>query len=390
MSFAYPRIVFVALPHFFAESVLIGRPALRRAAFVVSTGEGDRAQVLDTHNLPVRGLCGRSLGHLRRALPLEIPGAGRVVPEILPAVDDLLFDMDRRARLVFAEFSPVIQSDRPGHFFLDLSDDRDAARAAGTVRDHLRRWFGFSARIGLGSNTLIAYLAARRASPGAVLDIAPDQEANFFTPLSVLLLPLPSRLKEELYTAYNVRTIGDLAGFSSADLLRVFGARGRLLYEYARGLGARELVPERALDQVRDEIEVTTRLDNSDRLARARFSELLDRLAGRLRERSVFPGHAALEVVYQDDYRLRRERKLTRVTNLTGALAGVLQPWLEQALARRIAIKKITLAFSAFTAAWWQYDLYATGNRELALSTACDGIRRRFGPVAIRRAAHLL
>ena len=387
------RTGFVALPHFFTESMLLIDRGLRERPFVVTTGEGDRALILDTYRVPVRGLIGKTLGRLRRMLPLELPGEGTLEPEVLAVRDDTLYDMDRRMRLLLGEFSPAIESDRTGHYHIDLTATNGAARAARLIAERSRDWFQFSARLGVGSNKLIAYLAARSARPGRPLEIEAGREAEFYRPLSVLLLPLPWRFKEELYGAYNVRTIGDLAAFELDDMRRAFGARGNMLYEYSRGRASAEIVATRRREWLHEEIQVSSRLDVNDGLARARLGRLLDRLCLRLRQRGVFPGRFALEVIYQDDYRLREERRLKDATNLAGSLGERVRPHFERALARRVALKKIVLSCADFSPARWQLDLFGTERREvgreLQLSEACDDIRGRFGPDAIQRAVHL-
>lgn len=388
------RIAFVALPNFFAESMLVSRYRLRERPFVVSTGEGDRALILDTYNLPLRGLVGVTLGRLRKLLPLEVPGRDAVVPDIIPVDDGVLQDMDRRTRLLLKEYTPVIESRQAGQYHIDLGRQPGsrAARAATEIAGRLGDWFRFSARLGVGSNKLIAYLAGRSSDPGRAQSVAPGREAEFFRPLSLLLLPLAWKLKQELYASYNLRTIGDLAAFEREELTRVFGPRGATLYEYARGIAPAELTAAEERAWLSDRVQVSTRLENDDDLARARFSLLVDRLSGRLRAGKLFPGRFALDFVYQDDYRTRSERRLRGADNLAGTLRARLAPELERALRRRIALKRIQLAFADCTPAWWQYDLYEDGadlGRERELSSACDAIRSRFGDGAIRRASQM-
>ncbi len=107
------------------------------------------------------------------------------------------------------------------------------------ARALLARLAGSQAGAGLAQARFPAACAARLAAPGALLVIAPGQEAPTLAPLPVALLPgLPAALHRE-FQALRVLTLGDLAALPTTVLAAVFGAAGLQWQALARGLDSR-------------------------------------------------------------------------------------------------------------------------------------------------------
>ncbi len=116
-------------------------------------------------------------------------------------------------------------------------------RAGRRIQEAIRHRLGLPVSIGLGSNRMIAKIAAQEVKPRGIGLIPPGDEQVFIESMPLEKLPGigPRALKR--LTDLNLRSIGDLRCLTRDSLMAMFGLPGHAIYERCRGRETRPLIP---------------------------------------------------------------------------------------------------------------------------------------------------
>ncbi len=147
-------------------------------------------------------------------------------------------------------------------------------------------------RVGVADSRFGAYVAARTAAPMRAAR-APEDAAAFLAPLSIGLLPVPAKMKFDLYR-FGMRTMGDVASTGGSAMFDRFGQEGLTAWELCKGVERRPFVPRKTQESVVERTALPFSTTSMETL-RVALDLLLRRAFARpaLRNRSV--GVAALE-----------------------------------------------------------------------------------------------
>ncbi len=200
---------------------------------------------------------------------------------------------------VLEQFTPLSEALRPGlHAFGARGPSRyfggEQALAELVVRATADALGSASrARVGVADGLFAAGLAARASgSSTAVLTVPPQQGRRFLAGLPLISLsdpvsPLHSDGKGteallDVLWRLGIRTLGDLAALSEADMLGRFGWTGLLAHRLACGLDGRPLQGEAAGEDAGAEAEIDPPADRVETvafMARALADAMVSRLA---------------------------------------------------------------------------------------------------------------
>lgn len=107
-------------------------------------------------------------------------------------------------------------------------------------------------RIGIGSTKLLASVAAYHSKPWNVFRV-PRDAAKFLASLTIDILPLRSTLNKKLHS-FGLHTIGQISAIGVGPLQAQFGASGKIIWEFSRGIDTRLLLPRKHEDSVTESI----------------------------------------------------------------------------------------------------------------------------------------
>jgi len=144
-------------------------------------------------------------------------GAGRLAERIAAALYDL---------------APVVQVLAEGVAWIDLEGVLQRTLALREMRRRLREATGAEPRLGLAPGPFTARVAAARARPGRLLEVA--DAAPFLAPLSIAELGLEP-WQERRLDLLGLRTLGEVARIGPRQLESQLGREGRLAALRARG-----------------------------------------------------------------------------------------------------------------------------------------------------------
>jgi DNA polymerase-4 len=113
------------------------------------------------------------------------------------------------------------------------------------LKQRVRAELGLTISLGIGASKLIAQIAAKLRKPDALVEVPRGTEREFLAPLESRWLPGVGPKLFERLQACGLRTIGDVADASPADLQKSLAATRINCGAYALGLDDRPVVVDR-------------------------------------------------------------------------------------------------------------------------------------------------
>src|SRR5436190_7907122 len=258
-------IIHLDLDAFFCAVEEQRDPSLRGKPFAVG-GRPESRGVVSSASYAARQFGVRSAMPMARAVRL-CPDLIIVSPNFSAYRAASQQVMERLHRL-----TPLVEQISIDEAFLDVTalDEPGEALAAQlqtTIRDEL----ALSCSLGVASNKLVAKVATDVGKslvrsgkmPQAICVVPPGDEATFLAPLPATALWGVGPKTAEKLAELGIHTIGDIAAWPAADLVRRFGQHGDDLARRSRGIDDRPIVTERAAKSISQ--ETTFARDVTDR-----------------------------------------------------------------------------------------------------------------------------
>jgi DNA polymerase-4 len=162
--------------------------------------------------------------------------------------------VSRQAREIFERHTPLVEPLSLDEAYLDVSEELTgiptATEAAEVIRREIREETGLTASAGVAPNKFLAKIASDWKKPNGQFVIRPSQVERFLEPLPVGKLPGVGHATEQILHDHHMITVGDIRAVSPEELVRLFGKFGTRLWELARGIDERPVVPLRKATQV--------------------------------------------------------------------------------------------------------------------------------------------
>ncbi|WP_407655888.1 DNA polymerase IV [Capillimicrobium parvum] len=385
MFVSRPAILHADLDAFFASVEQRDDPRLRGRPVIVGGG------VVLAASYEARACGVRSAMGGRRARQM-CPDAVVVRPRFSAYVE-----ASREVFAILDEAAPVVEQISIDEAFLDVTGleaiTGTPEQIARRLRTDVRREVGLPISIGAATSKHVAKIASGAAKPDGLLLVAPGTELAFLHPLPVERMWGVGPATQRRLNRHGIRTIGDLARFGEAGLVRLLGlAGGRRLHALAqdrdpravrRGRRRRSFGSQRALGRG---LRTPEELD-------ATLVALTDRVMRRMRAAGRIGRTVVLRVRFGDYTRASRSRTLARATALTRPVLATLrrllraaQPAIEQ---RGITLLGVAVTNIEEAVGGVQLELPFDGVDHPALDAVVDAVRDRYGSDALQRAALL-
>jgi DNA polymerase-4 len=320
--------------------------------------------------------------------------ARRLCPEgvFLPVRMAHYAQVSRQIREILLAFTPLVEPLSLDEAFLDVRGCEglfgSGPEIARRIKERIRAETGLVASVGVAPNKFLAKLAGDLGKPDGLAVLPADKVGEFLAPLPVgRIWGVGARAEKRLH-ALGVRTVGELAALPERVLAGQFGEAGRHLWELAHGRDDRAVVPDREAKSV--STETTFARDLGDReVLRGILLEMVDQVAGRLRQHGLRARTVELKV-RSSDFRTRsRSRSLAEPSDVTEEIWRAAGELFGRALtADVLPVRLLGVGATKLTrGAAVQGLLFDDDGRERqrAVDRAVDAIRRQFGDGAIRR-----
>lgn len=152
-------------------------------------------------------------------------------------------------RKIFLRHTPLVEPLSLDEAFLDVTEELTglptATETARVIRREILEETGLTASAGVAPNKFLAKIASDWRKPDGLFVIKPHHVEVFLPPLDVRKLPGVGSATEKRLHEIGVRTVAELRAFELIDLERRFGKFGKRLWELARGIDDRPVVPSR-------------------------------------------------------------------------------------------------------------------------------------------------
>ncbi|HWD00868.1 MAG TPA: DNA polymerase IV [Amycolatopsis sp.] len=297
---------------------------------------------------------------------------------------------------VFRDTTPVVEGLSIDEAFLDVGGLR---RIAGSPEQIARRLktdvlarVGLPITVGVARTKFLAKVASAVAKPDGLLVVPHERELEFLHPLPVERLWGVGKVTSEKLRSRGIRTVRQVAELPEVDLVSMLGrGAGRHLHALSHGRDPRSVQTGRRRRSMGSQRALGRR-----RRTMAELDELLvsivDRLARRLRGATRLTRTVVLRLRFADFTRATRSRTLVEATDHTDTLLAAVRKLLaeSQSLVHDRGLTLIGVSFANLTPhGAVQLVLPFAIEDGVAVDSAVDGIRDRFGSAAITRAALL-
>lgn len=385
------KILHLDLDAFFCAVEELRDPTLRGRAFAVG-GLPDQRGVVASCSYAARRFGVHSAMPMSRALQL--------CPELLIVRGrHSAYDACSRQVMAYcANLAHLVEQISIDEAFLDVSDLRApsetlARELQATIWERLQ----LPCSIGAASNKLVAKIAnnvGKRAARGsgppmALTLVPPGAEAAFLAPLPIAELWGVGPKTAAQLAALGIETIGDLARWPEADLIRRFGQHGRDLAHRARGEDDRPVTPEHEVKSVSHETTFERDLSDRDALCRT-LRGLAEGVGRRLRQAGLRGNIIRLKLRWADFSTITRQTALPQPTDLDAEIAEAAIALFDKAWSVGRPVRLIGVGVSGFQDPAQQLGLWETPSEKgHRLQEALDDVRERFGRDAIKRASEI-
>jgi DNA polymerase-4 len=385
------KILHLDLDAFYCAVEELRDPALRGQPFAVG-GKPEERGVVASCSYAARRVGVRSAMPMARALRLcptllIISGRHKVYSQVSQKV------MERVHAL-----TPLVEQISIDEAFLDVSDLPDSGEAiARRLQQQIREELGLPCSLGVATNKLVAKIASdvgKAASrsgsyPNAVQVVPPGHEAEFLAPLPVMALWGVGPKTAMRLEALDVKTIGDLARHSEADLARRFGKIGPELARHARGLDDRPLVTNRETKSISREITFVRDVRDGAQLQRT-LRAMSAEVGHRLRHEGLSGTTVKLKIRWPDFTTPTRQTTLSQPTDSDDEIYSAALKLFEQIWQSGQLVRLIGVGMSGLGPRSRQLSLWESGSdKTRRLQAVVDKLRERFGDEAVKRGSEL-
>jgi len=382
-----PKILHLDLDAFFCSVEEMSNPGLRGKPFAVG-GRPDQRGVVASCSYAARRL------GIHSAMPMS--QAIRLCPElvILPGHHRAYSEASKQVMERLEGISGLVEIVSIDEAFLDVSDLPDsgesiARRLQTQILDELK----LPTSLGVATSKLVAKIAndvgkkaARgNTAPCAITIVPPGQEAAFMAPLPTDMLWGVGPKTSARLTEMGIHTIGSLAEWPEAELVKRFGENGLELSRHARGLDDR---PVRSSHEVKSVSQETTfvRDVRDDQVLTRKVRELSAQVGRRLRSSGLAGNTVRIKLRWPDFTSLTRQVHLESPTNSDDEIASAALMLLGKVRASGRSVRLIGVAVSGLGEPLRQLLLWDNGSEKARkLEATLDDLKERFGDKAIQR-----
>ncbi len=227
---ASPTILHVDMDAFFASVEQLDDPSLRGRC--VAVGGGQRGVVA------AASYEARKFG-VRSAMPIF--QARQRCPHLIvvPPRRQRYAELSQRIMQILGHFSPLVEPISIDEAFVDVGGCErlhGPARETGlAIKKQIQAQTGLSCSVGIAPNKFLAKIASDLNKPDGLTLITVEQMISFIDDLPIQKVPGVGARTQQRLAAMGISTLGQVRGFSEAQLVRRLGAFGRRLMELAHG-----------------------------------------------------------------------------------------------------------------------------------------------------------
>ena len=379
------HIIHLHIPAFPIAVARVCQPGLRGRPVAVAPVQSERGRILSVS-------CEARKEGVFKGMPLS--NAIKLCPglTVLPPNPELMARACRMLAETAARYTPLWETSRPGHIYLDVTGTGrlwGSARDTGyRLRQEIKGRLYMSGTVGVAGNKMVAGIASRVIPPAGVLDVDHGGEAIFMAPLKVDMVPgIGGFRKRILLEELNITRVHELVALDMGHLKLIFRRQAFVIHQRALGIDPTPVYPTPVQPIVSEEITLPQE-ENDDRKLLGVLYSMVEKCAHRLRNRALFPRKAGLLIRYSDHVETRRQLGLPHTRSWGSDLYSPLETLFFKACNRRVRVRFIRVWFRDFSSSSGQLSLFNAPSlaqeKKTTIIQAMDLIRERHGENAIK------
>ncbi len=388
---AFRKIIHLDLDAFFCAVEELRDPTLRGKPFAVG-GRPEERGVVASCSYPARQR------GVHSAMPMS--QAVRLCPGLLivPARHKAYGTMSQRVMAQLRELTPLVEQLSIDEAFLDVSELPEAGETlARQLQASINQTLQVPCSLGVATNKLVAKIAntigkaaAKGSAPPNAITVAPaGQEAEFLAPLPCAEMWGVGPKTAERLTALGLHTIGDLARWPEADLVRRFGKNGHDLAQHARGIDQRPVITQRETKSISQETTFVRDVYDGAELRRTLQGQA-EGVSRTLKRKRLTGTTVKLKLRWADFTTITRQTTLIQATDDASQILSAASRLFEK-IWQGQPVRLLGVGVAGLGTELRQLTLWDKPNeKEERLQQALQALHARFGDKVIQRGDALL
>lgn len=148
-------------------------------------------------------------------------------------------EMSAKVMAILIDETPLVEQVSIDEAFFDITPGRYSREEPYEICTRIQARvseLGISCSVGVGTTKSIAKIASERDKPRGLTIVFPGSEQGFLAPLPIRSLSGIGPRAEKALSALGIKTLGQLARASDADLMRVFGSSAKAMRMRSLGM----------------------------------------------------------------------------------------------------------------------------------------------------------
>ena len=204
------------------------------------------------------------------------------------------------------------------------------------IQQEIKETVQLVASVGVAPNKFLAKLGSDLEKPEGFVVVPTDAIEQFLDPLSVGRIWGVGKVTGKAFDQLGIKTIGQLRKLSREMLDDRFGKMGGHVWNLARGIDNRAVIPDREAKSISHETTFAKDVEDPEVL-RAWLMKLTEQVARRLRRHSLRGRTVQLKIRYDDFTTITRSQSLPAPTDSTDELWRIVSNLLSSRLPKRPA-----------------------------------------------------
>ena len=350
---------------------LMGRP------FVIAGGNGGRVLVWDVSPEAIRqnvkpGMALAAAQRLVKDLTVVAPN-----PAAYQKANGVI-------ETIINRYAPAWQNDGCGNLYLDITGTRKLFGPPTDCLCHVQNEIIGSlclrAAAATASNKLVSKVASRAIRPAGLIEVRPGNEAAFLAHQDISLLPGlgPSLMNTIRVTGF--REAGELAALCDGEALSLFGKKGILLRDMARGIDNSPVSAERGSRVIEKRADFHEDVLD-EMLVRCALAGLAEHGGFEMRKEKLGMRNVRLSIRYSDGVEITEIEKGKRPLVLDREILAAAYRVFQKSANRRIRVNSINLSLEDPVPLGYEPDLFEpeAESKNRKLQETADRIKSRYG-----------
>lgn len=191
--------------------------------------------------------------------------------------------VSRQVMNILNEYSNLVEPLSLDEAFVDVSKSKrckgSATLIALEIKERIFKEVGLTASAGVSFNKFLAKMASDFRKPDGITVITEENSKDFIRKLPIGKFFGVGRVTKNKLNNIGVFKGEDLLRFSEKELIGILGDRGKILYEFARGIDNRQVNPYRIRKSIGKEITLREDIEDIDEMI-----EILEKISEKVSE----------------------------------------------------------------------------------------------------------